>query len=223
MLSLSCKCSLCFHCYMAYTWYVILKSCVRKVSLGGCNLHCSSAVASAKSCALSWNDSTVSLWCLLMNRPRCACSCKAGYKGSVGLVGPSATGSDWDHGCLNGFTPELLNKHTGLSDWPGRLSNHSLQTRSVLQLLARPQRAHSLAPRRDYSIWISAPIMPLLPMFPLLGFVITHKDITKHEPETKSAALLWTFSTFLWRLRVCLHLWSTYINRNNGKRIKESV
>lgn len=51
--------------------------------------------------ALSWNDNTVSLQ--LMNRPRCACSCKASYKRSVGLVGPSATSSGWGHGCLSGF------------------------------------------------------------------------------------------------------------------------
>lgn len=38
-------------------------------------------------------------------------------------MGPSATGSDWGHGCLGGFTPLLLNKHTKLSDWSGGLSN----------------------------------------------------------------------------------------------------
>lgn len=166
------------------------------MSLGGCSLHCSSTIASAKSCAFSWNDSTVSLWCFLMNRPRCACSCKAGYKGSVGLVGPSATGSDWGHGCLRGFTPVLLNKHTGLSHWSGTLSNHraadplrttaagSASTRSFIGSSAR---LFYMNQRANYA---------LVPMFPLLGFVINHKGVTKHKPATKSAALLWMFSSF---------------------------
>lgn len=158
-------------------------------SLGGCNLCCSPAIARAKSHALSRNDSTVSLQCLLMNRPRCACSCKAGYKGTVGLVGPSATGSDWGHGCLSGFTPLLLSKHTELPDWSGGLSNQgaadplrttaagSASTRSFIGSSAR---LFYMNQRANYAF---------LPMFPLLGFVISHKDRTKHEPVAKSAAL----------------------------------
>lgn len=77
--------------------------------------------ASAKSHALSWTDSTVSVQCFLVNRPKGVH--KAGYKGSVGLVRPPATGSDWGHGCLTGFTPLLLYKHTQLSDWSAMPSN----------------------------------------------------------------------------------------------------
>ncbi len=136
----------------------------------------------------------VSLQCLLMNRPRCACSCKAGYKGSVGLVGPSATGSDWGHGCLSGFAPLLLSKHTKLSHWSPGLSNQgaadplrttaagSASTRSFIGSKAR---LFYMNQRANYAF---------LPMFPLLGFVISHKDVTKYEPAAESAALFYNSS-----------------------------
>lgn len=158
-----------------------------------------------------------------MNRPRCACSCKAGYKGSVGLVGPSATGSDWGHGCLSGFTPLLLNKHTGPSDWSGSSSNQraadplrttaagSASTRSFIGSSAR---LFYMNQRANYAF---------LPMFPLLGFVISHKDVTKHEPVAKSAALFITALNFSGSFSSCLHLWATYINRLTEKGIKGSV
>lgn len=171
-----------------------LQSCVGKVSFSGCS--------SARSCASSWNDSTVSLWCLLMNRPRCACSCKAGYKGSVGLVGPSATGSDWGHGCLSGFTPLLLNKHTSCADWLGRLSNQratnpfrttAAGSASTRSFIGSPARLFYMNQRANDA---------LLPVFPLLGFVIIHKDVLKHEPVTKSVAQMSSPSQHVKR---CVH------------------
>lgn len=165
----------------------------------------------------------MSLQCLLMNRTRCACSCKAGYKGSVGLVGPSATGSDWGHGYPSGFTPLLLNKHTKRSDWSGGLSNHgaadplrttaagSASTRSFIGSSAR---LFYMNQRANYAF---------LPMFPLLGFVIRHKDVTKHEAVDKSAALFTTLLSVFREFSLCLHLWITLITRLNEKRIKESV
>lgn len=167
-----------FHCQMVYIWCVVFKSCIRKVGLCGRSLHCYAAVA----CALTWNDSSESPRCLLMNRPRCACSCKAGYKGSVGLVGPSATGSDSGHGCLNGFTPELLSKHIRPSDWSARLSNHSSAqpfrttaagSASARSFIGSPARLFYMNQRANDAF---------LPRSPPLGFVATYKNVTKHEP-----------------------------------------
>lgn len=133
-----------------------------------------------------------------MKRPRCACSCKAGYKGSVGLVGPSATGSDWGHGCccLSGFTPLLLNKHTKCSDWLRGLSNQraeeplrttSAGSASTRSFIGSSARLFYMNQRANYAF---------VPMFPLLGFVISHKDGTKHEPVMKIAALFRTVVIF---------------------------
>lgn len=158
-------------------------------SLGGSNLPWSPAIAPAKSYGLSWNDSTVSLQCLLMNRPRCACSCKAGYKGSVGLVGPSASSSGLVHGCLSWFTPLLLIKHTTLSDWSDKLTNQSaaapLRTTaagsaSTRSFIGSSARLFYMNQRANYA---------LLAMFPLLGFVICLKDTTKREAAANSAGL----------------------------------
>lgn len=118
----------------------------------------------------SWGDGTVSLQRLLMNRPRCACPCKAGYKGSVG---PSATGSQT--GAMADSVGLLLccwtNTPSCLIGREGCPIGEP-QTCSALLLLARPQRAHSLAPRLDYSIWISAPITHFSPCLPSLAFVM---------------------------------------------------
>lgn len=121
----------------------------------------------------------MSLQHLLMNRPRCACSCKAGYKGSVG---PSATGSDRGHGCLSGFTPLLLNKHTALSDWSRRLSNQSaadlLRTTaagsaSTRSFIGSSARLFYMNQRANHAF---------LPMFPQFVFFrgSRHKCVTKH-------------------------------------------
>lgn len=147
------------------------------MSAGGCSRLCSPASGITKKKEMgtkaflwSWGDGTVSLQRLLMNRPRCACPCKAGYKGSVG---PSATGSQT--GAMADSVGLLLccwtNTPSCLIGREGCPIGEP-QTCSALLLLARPQRAHSLAPRLDYSIWISAPITHFSPCLPSLAFVM---------------------------------------------------
>lgn len=131
-----------------------------------------------------------------MNRPRCARSCKAGYKGSVGLVGPSATGSDWGHGCLGGFTPLLLNKHRKRSDWSRGASNQraadplrttAAGSASTSSFIGSSARLFYMNQRANYAF---------LPVLPLPGFVTSHKDATEHEPVAESAAHVFFFEPF---------------------------
>lgn len=117
----------------------------------------------------------------------CVCS---GYRGRVAFVGPLvATDSDWgtvplpvgvDSRCRANTPGSLIGRE--------RRPIRGLLARSVLLVLARPQRAHSLAPRINYSIWISAPMRHSLPVFPLVsGFVARRKDARKYEPVAKCA------------------------------------
>lgn len=51
-----------------------------------------------------------------------------------------------------------------------------------------------------------------LSMFPLFGFVISHKNVTKDEPETKSAALFRTVINFSGSVVKCLHFGKIQVN-----------
>lgn len=130
-------------------------------------------------------------------------------------MGPSATGSDWGHGCLSGFTPLLLNKHTEPCDWWGTASNQlaapplrttaagSASTRSFIGSSAR---LFYMNQRANYAF---------LSVFPLPGFVVRRKDVTKQEPVAKTAALFTTALNFPGSFIHCLHSWATQINRLN--------
>lgn len=63
-------------------------------------------------------------WCVASPAPNGPVGVhRAGDKAGVGLVRPSATGSDRGHGSLGGFSPLLLCKHSEPPDWSGTPSN----------------------------------------------------------------------------------------------------
>lgn len=227
-----CVCVCYFHCSLYYlslkplnSWIVkkLVKLWfhIRKVQ-GGCNLLCSPAAGPSRAGPNRAGLMAVCPCSVCGWRPRCARSCKAGYKGSVGIVGPSATGSDWGHGCLTGFTPLLLNKHTEPSDWSGGASNQGaadpLRTTaagsaSTRSFIGSPARLFYMNQRANYAF---------VPVFPLLGFVTSHKDGTEHEPVAEPTAVT-TAHNFSESFMLCLHLWGSFLNRFKEDRIKGSV
>lgn len=117
---------------------------------------------------------------------------KAGYKGSVGLVKPAATGSHWGHGCLAGFPPPLLNKHTARSHWSPAPAN---------QRAAAPPYYWCWRGLSALTHWLrvctilyeSARQRRVLPAAPLHKFALKHGDVTKHDAAANFLRLCSTF------------------------------
>ena len=192
-----------------------IRNCGVKETSGGCNLH---------------RERT---WCVPAGSadPRCARWCKKQVTKAV-LV-------QWD---LQPVTSRVCVVCVCVCVWGGGVCSSTAEqthrARSLVGLAlqsqarspapyyrcwSRPQRAHSLAPRLLYSIWISAPSVRLfLPTLPVRSFVTRRKDVNEtracgriRRRAHNQAQLLREFQG------LCLHPCEALINKLTGEGIKE--
>ncbi|CAB1458409.1 unnamed protein product [Pleuronectes platessa] len=134
----------------------------------------------------------------------CTLVYKAGYKGSVGSMGPSASDQSsvcvvgGGEGAKRGFAPPLLNKHTEPTHWSGEPSNHSpaAPLRTTAAGLGLSALIHWL--RGSSILYESArqACVCFSPRFLCGALSRDVKMLTKHEPAGGSAAALSTRHNF---------------------------
>lgn len=121
---------------------------------------------------------------------------RAGDKAGVGLVRPSATGSDRGHGSVGGFTPLPLCKHTEPPDWtatptnqrpPCPLRTTAAGSASARSFIGSSARIFYMNQRASCAF---SPCPPPLPA----GFVVNCKDVTKSKAASQFDAVQQMFT-----------------------------